>query len=91
MPVNPLENMPEALRRQNVGIYKFCNSFPDIKLDGLQKEWKYSMKSAPSESSDIADGSYIYSPSYPMNTLMKEAKVWLISSYVFIVYIVMPF
>lgn len=78
MPVNPLENMPEALRRQNVGIYKFCNSFTDIKLEGQPKEWKigHSTKSAPSESSDIAEGSsYICSPSYPMNTLMKQAKV----------------
>jgi len=86
MPLNPLENLPEALRRQNVGIYKFCNSFADIKLEGQPKEWKigHTAKSAPSESPEIADGSsYISPPNYPMNTLMKQAKVYFISSCIF--------
>ncbi|XP_020256591.1 protein ALWAYS EARLY 2-like isoform X1 [Asparagus officinalis] len=77
MPLNPFENMPEALKSQNAGIYKFCDSLTDIKLEGQPKDWKIglSTKSPPNESLEIADGSsYISSPNYPMNTLMKQAK-----------------
>lgn len=81
MPLNPLENMPEALRRQNLGIYKFCNSFTDVKMEGQPKEWKLgiSAKSPPTDNSETPEeSSYISSPNYPMSTLMKQAKVYLI-------------
>ncbi|KAJ6832829.1 protein ALWAYS EARLY 2-like isoform X2 [Iris pallida] len=77
MPLNPLDNMPEVLRRQNVVMNKFCNNFTDTKLEDQPKEWIIggSMKLAPNESGDSADvSSYIASSNYPMNTLMKQAK-----------------
>ncbi|XP_038971850.1 protein ALWAYS EARLY 2-like isoform X3 [Phoenix dactylifera] len=77
MPLNPLENIPEALRRQNIVANKFCTSFSDTKLDDGSKEWKIggSMKFAPAESLEITNGSSnIASSSYPMHTLMKQAK-----------------
>ncbi|XP_038971849.1 protein ALWAYS EARLY 2-like isoform X2 [Phoenix dactylifera] len=75
MPLNPLENIPEALRRQNIVANKFCTSFSDTKLDDGSKEWKIggSMKFAPAESLEITNGSSnIASSSYPMHTLMKQ-------------------
>ncbi|XP_010931795.1 protein ALWAYS EARLY 3 isoform X3 [Elaeis guineensis] len=77
MPLNPLENIPEALRRQNIVANKFCTSFADTKLEDGSKEWKIggSMKFAPAESLEITNGSSsIASSSYPMHTLMKQAK-----------------
>ncbi|KAJ6837548.1 protein ALWAYS EARLY 2-like isoform X2 [Iris pallida] len=76
MPLNPLENMPEGLERQNVVMNKFCNNFTDTKVEDQPKEWKIggSMKLAPNESADIADmSSYIASSNYSMKTLMKQA------------------
>lgn len=77
MPLNPLENIPEALRRQNIVANKFCTSFADTKIEDGSKEWKIggSMKFAPAESLEITNGSSsIASSSYPMHTLMKQAK-----------------
>ncbi|XP_072981693.1 protein ALWAYS EARLY 3-like isoform X2 [Typha angustifolia] len=76
MPLNPLENIPEALRRQNIVMNKFCNSFLDTKLDDRSKEWKIggAMEYASGESLESAHGTSHVASYYPMNTLMKQAK-----------------
>lgn len=76
MPLNPVENIPEALRRQNLVINKFCSGFSDLRLDE-QKDFKTrdSITLASTESLEGADGaSHVASYSYPMNTLMNQAK-----------------
>ncbi|KAL0919995.1 hypothetical protein M5K25_009092 [Dendrobium thyrsiflorum] len=76
MPLNPVENIPEALRRQNLVINKFCSGFSDLRLDE-QKEFKTkdSMTFASTENMEAADcTSHVASYSYPMNTLMNQAK-----------------
>ena len=77
MPLNRTENMPEALRRQSDVFSKFCNGFTEPKVDDQAKEWKVgsSVKFAPSESMDIVDGTFHIACNYPMDTLMKQAKV----------------
>ncbi|OVA06495.1 SANT/Myb domain [Macleaya cordata] len=76
MPLNPLENMPEALRRQNISVDRLCENFNEPKLHNQSKDWKTGgyMNVAPSEN-PAADGtSQISSPTYPLNTLLKQAK-----------------
>lgn len=76
MPLNPVENIPEALRRQNLVINKFCSGFSDLRLDE-QKEFKTrdSMTFTSAESLEAADGaSHVASYNYPMNTLINQAK-----------------
>lgn len=76
MPMNPIENIPEALRRSNLGIHKFCNGFSDLRLDE-QKEFKTrgSLAFTSNENLEAADGaSHVATYSYPMNTLMNQAK-----------------
>ncbi|KAG9454834.1 hypothetical protein H6P81_007738 [Aristolochia fimbriata] len=71
MPLNPLENMPEALRRQSFRNYS------EPKVDGLPKEWEFggSWKLGFSETSEDVEGlSSVPSASYPINVLMKQAK-----------------
>ncbi|XP_058107388.1 protein ALWAYS EARLY 2-like [Magnolia sinica] len=71
MPLNPLENLSEALRRQSSIVDKFREN-NDLKLDSLHKDI---IKFPPSENLENADGfSHVASPNYPMNTLMKQAK-----------------
>lgn len=76
MPLNPSENMPETLRRQSDLISKFCNDFTESKLDDQPKEWKIgsSTKYSPCDSLDIIDGVCPITSSYPMHTLLKQAK-----------------
>lgn len=77
MPLNPVENIPEALRRPNFVCNKFCSGFSDLRSDE-QKEFKArdSMTFTSTESMEAADGaSHVASYSYPMNTLMNQAKV----------------
>ncbi|KAK8961043.1 Protein ALWAYS EARLY 2 [Platanthera guangdongensis] len=76
MPMNPIENIPEALRRSILGIHKFCNGFSDLRLDE-QKEFKTrdGVTFASNVNLESADGaSHVATYSYPMNTLMNQAK-----------------
>ncbi|XP_074564654.1 protein ALWAYS EARLY 3-like isoform X2 [Curcuma longa] len=76
MPLNPFENIPEALRR-NIGLGRQSNSLKDLKLDDCTKDWRTgnSTRLTPNESFDIGGGSSPTSTtSYQMNTLMKHAK-----------------
>lgn len=75
MPLNPLENMPEALRKQNAGIHRYYNTLLDIKLE--PKDWKIniSKSSTPNESSGAVDVfSYLAFPDYQMDILMTKAN-----------------
>ncbi|KAF8369540.1 hypothetical protein HHK36_032442 [Tetracentron sinense] len=77
MPLNPLENMPEALKRENVAVGKFCENFNEPKVDGQSKSWKTRgyMKVVPSENLENVDGpTHISLLTYPMNTSLKQAK-----------------
>ncbi|XP_077218287.1 protein ALWAYS EARLY 3-like isoform X2 [Tasmannia lanceolata] len=77
MPLNPLENMSEALRRQNVAVDKFHENFNDPKLHSVPKDWKIggSMKFTSSENLENGDVlSHLASSNHPMVTLMKQAK-----------------
>lgn len=77
MPLNPVENIPEALRRPKPDSNKFCSSSSDLRLVE-QKEFKTRdiMTSSSTESLEAADGASHVTPySYPMNTLMNQAKV----------------
>ncbi|WOL02517.1 protein ALWAYS EARLY 2-like isoform X2 [Canna indica] len=77
MPLNPFENIPESLRIQNIVLNRYCNSFKDMKLEDCPKDWRTgsSMRLAPNESINIADGSaHASATSYQINTLMKQAK-----------------
>ncbi|XP_077240328.1 protein ALWAYS EARLY 3-like [Tasmannia lanceolata] len=77
MPVNPLENMSEALRRKNVSVDKFHENLNDPKLHSLPKDRKIdgSMKFFSSENLENGDGpSHLALSNYPMITAMKQAK-----------------
>lgn len=77
MPLNPLDNMPEALRRRNASGDKLHESTNEPKPNGHSKDWKNGAytKVAPSENQENADGtSKISSVTVPMNTLLKHAK-----------------
>lgn len=86
MPLNPSENMPEVLRRQNIGVDRYCNSLTDIKLDDQPKDWKIkgAPKSGLAENLDMTDGIAHITSNYSMNTLLKQAKVQRLTSFVFI-------
>ncbi|KAF9607392.1 hypothetical protein IFM89_034625 [Coptis chinensis] len=77
MPSNPLDYMPEALRRQSLASDKLHENFSEHKLNGRSNDWKSGghVKLPPSENQENADGtSHISPPAYPMNTLLKHAK-----------------
>ncbi|GLT63803.1 hypothetical protein SLA2020_363380 [Shorea laevis] len=40
MPLNPLENMPASLARQNVAFSKFIENFNELKVNGIGKDRK---------------------------------------------------
>lgn len=78
MPSNPLENMPEALRRQNTAVDRFRENINGIKADSESEEWRSggSIKLHQSENLEKVDGfCQVTSSNYPMNTLLSQAKV----------------
>lgn len=77
MPLNPLDNMPEALRRQNVSGDKLHENSNEPKPNCRSKDWKSGgyMKVTSSENQENVDGtSKISSVAVPMNTLLKHAQ-----------------
>lgn len=77
MPLDPLESLSEALRRQNAVVHKFYDSFNELKVDSQLKDLKIggSLKSVPGDSLENVDGlSHAASSNYIINTLMKQAK-----------------
>ncbi|XP_010243547.1 PREDICTED: protein ALWAYS EARLY 3-like isoform X2 [Nelumbo nucifera] len=75
MPLNPMENMPKVLQRQNAGVDKLCENINEPKVN-LPKDWKSGgcMKFTPSENLEMADGSSQISSTCPLNTLLTQEK-----------------
>ncbi|XP_043707298.1 protein ALWAYS EARLY 2-like isoform X2 [Telopea speciosissima] len=75
MPSNPLENMPEALRKKSITVDKFCENFNEPKLSQPSdcKEGGY-MKFASCEQENLNGPPHI-SSSYAINNLVKQEKV----------------
>ncbi|GAV63149.1 LOW QUALITY PROTEIN: DIRP domain-containing protein [Cephalotus follicularis] len=71
MPLNPLDNMPEALRRQNISLHKLSEISKDPQGNG-RVSYGGSMIFSPSGQQEIA-------PS-PMNILVNKAKVSVYTS-----------
>ncbi|KAL6009859.1 hypothetical protein ACLOJK_000290 [Asimina triloba] len=77
MPLNPLENLSEVLRRQSTIIDKYRENFNDLKLESQPKDSKVGgfVKYPLTESVENADLlSRAGSSNYPMNSLMKQTK-----------------
>ncbi|XP_011620753.1 protein ALWAYS EARLY 3 isoform X1 [Amborella trichopoda] len=78
MPLNQLENMPDALKRKNHEVSNFREDLNDIKLDVKPKEWKVGeqLGPVPSEKLDNAtDGPFFVAfPDHSMNTLFMQAR-----------------
>lgn len=67
MPLNPVQNMPEGLRRQNAYASKF----------GVQdNDWRTgtSPRVPPTQSLECASGPS-HTATYPNNTILKQVKV----------------
>ncbi|KAL5701129.1 hypothetical protein ACHQM5_026501 [Ranunculus cassubicifolius] len=72
MPLNPLENMPEALRRQQTSSSgKLNETSTEPKPNARPKSGSYNTKVAPNENHENVDGTSQISP---MNSLLKHAK-----------------
>jgi hypothetical protein len=76
MPLHPLENFPESLRRQNI-VNKYYSSFPEVKFEDRSKEYGGggAARFTPNVSFDGADATSFVLPSYPISILMIQAKV----------------
>lgn len=72
MPLNPVENMPDALRR-NV----YASKFGDPKFMVRSNDWRAGALNwvSPSQSSEALGGPSHTITSHPMSTLLKQAKV----------------
>lgn len=86
MPLNPWENMPEDLRKQNGVGYHLCNNFTGKRPDGHTMELKdSSAKFSPKKSLEIADGTSIMaSTKYPWIALNEQAKVTCFFHFVYL-------
>uniref|UniRef100_A0A1D1ZCD6 Protein ALWAYS EARLY 3 n=1 Tax=Anthurium amnicola TaxID=1678845 RepID=A0A1D1ZCD6_9ARAE len=77
MPLNPSENMSDALRRGNIVVDKISEALYETRPYSQPQDWRLgdSIKFSSNEIVENADGSCnVASSSYPMNTLMKQAK-----------------
>ncbi|KAK1278646.1 Protein ALWAYS EARLY 2 [Acorus gramineus] len=76
MPLNPLENIPRVLRRQNVIVDKFFNRFNETRPIGWSKEMRTGPIGKPmGEILEVADISqYIASTTASLSALMSQAK-----------------
>ncbi|KAK9161501.1 hypothetical protein Syun_007842 [Stephania yunnanensis] len=75
--LNPLENMPEALRRQSFVANKLLENFNEPQANGQLKDWKTGVysKGAPGENLENGDSMpHVSSPMYPVSTLLRQAK-----------------
>lgn len=78
MPLNPSENMPDALRRKNLVVDKISEAFYETKQFSQQQDRRFgeSLRLLSSENVENGEGNCnVASSSYPMNTLMKQANV----------------
>lgn len=85
MPLNPWENLPADLRKQNVIVDELCHTFTSRKPDGCFMESKMgdSPKFAPIGSVEIADGNFlVISSKYPSTTMMRQKKGYTVDAIV---------
>lgn len=79
MPLNPLENMPASLTRQNVAFGKYIENFTELKMNGRPREKNMEgyMKFSPCENLEKAYAPCHTSPStnYHVNNLLQQQKV----------------
>ncbi|CAN6447324.1 unnamed protein product [Victoria cruziana] len=78
MPLNPLDNMSEALRRKNMTVDGFKEEFHELKANVMAKEWKAAgpTKLSGGESVEPVNGPrHVVGPNHSMDTLLKQAKV----------------
>nr|XP_015631926.1 protein ALWAYS EARLY 2 isoform X1 [Oryza sativa Japonica Group] len=75
MPLHPLENFPESLRRQNI-VNKYYNSFSEAKFEDRSKELGTGgpTRFTSNVCFDGGDATSNIPSNYPINTLMKQAK-----------------
>ncbi|KAL5213572.1 hypothetical protein ABZP36_002724 [Zizania latifolia] len=75
MPLHPLDNFPESLRRQNI-VNKYYNSFSEAKFEDRSKELGSGgpTRFTTNVCFDGGDATSIIPSSHPINTLMKQAK-----------------
>jgi hypothetical protein len=73
MPLNPVENMPDTVRRQNV----YASKFGEPKFVVQANDWRAGLPSRvpPSQNSEVLGGPSHTATTYPMSTLLKQAKV----------------
>lgn len=72
MPLNPLDNMPEALRRQNFATGKFPLISKEPQING-HLSFEGSMM--------IASSGHMERVSSPMNSMLKQGKVRLFTKH----------
>ena len=72
MPLNPLDNMPEALKRQNITIDKFSLLSKEPQMNG-HPNFGGSMMLASSGNLDKVTS--------PMNTFVQQGKVRVLNKY----------
>ncbi|KAJ4797445.1 ALWAYS EARLY 2 [Rhynchospora pubera] len=70
MPSNPMENMPEALRRQNV----YASKFGDSNFAVQANDWRAGVPTRVGQSSEGLGGPSRTATSYPMSMLSQQAK-----------------
>ncbi|KAJ0093660.1 hypothetical protein Patl1_25107 [Pistacia atlantica] len=79
MPLNPFENMPASLTRQNVALGKFIENLNELKTNVQPRERNMEgyMKFAPCENLENTNGPSHMSPStnYHSNNLLQQQKV----------------
>ncbi|GKU85492.1 hypothetical protein SLEP1_g162 [Rubroshorea leprosula] len=78
MPLNPLENMPASLARQNVVFGKFIENFNELKMNGVAKERKVeeSTKFSLCQNLESTNSPSCISPSTNhVSKLLQQAKV----------------
>jgi hypothetical protein len=76
MPLHPLENFPESLRRQNI-VNKYYRSFPEVKFEDRSREYGGSgaARFVPNVSFAGADATSFVLFSHSTSILMKQAKM----------------
>lgn len=75
MPLNPLDNVPKALRMQNFAWHKFHENYCEMK--DIQLRNCRNANSVKCASSDTlqALGNFSTAPNLPFDFLMRQAKV----------------
>lgn len=76
MPLHPLENFPESLRRQNI-VNKYYSSFSEVKFEDRPKEYGGggAARFIPNVSFESADATSVVLPNHPISILMTIATV----------------